>query len=77
VVIWNVFPHFGILFQEKSGNPGLEWTSTWERPVLFLEFFSSFLVIKAVFVGAVKLFRACEDVAWPEDSRNTGKNFRW
>jgi hypothetical protein len=28
VVIWNVFPHFGFLFQEKSGNPGLEWTST-------------------------------------------------
>jgi hypothetical protein len=22
VVIWYIFPHFGILYQEKSGNPG-------------------------------------------------------
>jgi hypothetical protein len=22
VVIWYIFPHFGILHQEKSGNPG-------------------------------------------------------
>jgi hypothetical protein len=21
VVIWHIFPHFGILYQEKSGNP--------------------------------------------------------
>jgi hypothetical protein len=21
-VIWYIFPHFGILYQEKSGNPG-------------------------------------------------------
>jgi hypothetical protein len=23
VVIWYIFPRFGILYQEKSGNPGL------------------------------------------------------
>jgi hypothetical protein len=23
VVIWYIFPHFGILFQEKSGNPAV------------------------------------------------------
>jgi hypothetical protein len=23
VVIWYTFPHFGILYQQKSGNPGL------------------------------------------------------
>jgi hypothetical protein len=23
VVIWNIFPRFGMLCQEKSGNPGL------------------------------------------------------
>jgi hypothetical protein len=22
VAIWHIFPHFGILYQEKSGNPG-------------------------------------------------------
>jgi hypothetical protein len=22
LVIWYIFPHFGILYQEKSGNPG-------------------------------------------------------
>jgi hypothetical protein len=24
VVIWYIFPRFGILYQEKSGNPGTE-----------------------------------------------------
>jgi hypothetical protein len=24
VVIWYIFPHFGILYQEKSGNPALD-----------------------------------------------------
>jgi hypothetical protein len=24
VVIWYIFPHFGIVCQEKSGNPGFE-----------------------------------------------------
>jgi hypothetical protein len=24
VAIWYIFPHFGILCQEKSGNPGLK-----------------------------------------------------
>jgi hypothetical protein len=24
VVIWYIFSHFGILYQEKSGNPGLQ-----------------------------------------------------
>jgi hypothetical protein len=22
LVIWYIFPHFGVLYQEKSGNPG-------------------------------------------------------
>jgi hypothetical protein len=22
VVIWYIFPHFGMLYQDKSGNPG-------------------------------------------------------
>jgi hypothetical protein len=22
LVIWYIFPHFGMLYQEKSGNPG-------------------------------------------------------
>jgi hypothetical protein len=24
LVIWNIYPRFGILYQEKSGNTGLE-----------------------------------------------------
>jgi hypothetical protein len=24
VVIWYIFPHFGILYQDKSGNPGVK-----------------------------------------------------
>jgi hypothetical protein len=24
VVIWYIFPRFGILYQEKSGNPGCD-----------------------------------------------------
>jgi hypothetical protein len=30
VVIWYIFPRFGILHQEKSGNPAhdLKWTAT-------------------------------------------------
>jgi hypothetical protein len=33
VVIWYIFPHFGILDQEKSGNPGCQvkkWDSHYE-----------------------------------------------
>jgi hypothetical protein len=26
VAIWYIFPRFGILCQEKSGNPGPEWS---------------------------------------------------
>jgi hypothetical protein len=25
VAIWYIFPRFGTLCQEKSGNPGLDW----------------------------------------------------
>jgi hypothetical protein len=27
VVIWYIFPNFGILYQEKSGNPGCDCSS--------------------------------------------------
>jgi hypothetical protein len=27
VLIWYIFPCFGTLCQEKSGNPGAEWTN--------------------------------------------------
>jgi hypothetical protein len=27
VVIWNIFPRFGLLFREKSGNPALDQPS--------------------------------------------------
>jgi hypothetical protein len=25
LVIWHIFPHFGILRKEKSGNPAFDW----------------------------------------------------
>jgi hypothetical protein len=34
VVIWYIFPRFGILYQEKSGNPGLMKPA--QRPVLYV-----------------------------------------
>jgi hypothetical protein len=27
VVIWYIFSRFGVLYQEKSGNPGLVWNA--------------------------------------------------
>jgi hypothetical protein len=28
VVIWYIFPHFGILYKEKSGNPAFDGSSS-------------------------------------------------
>jgi hypothetical protein len=47
VVIWYIFTHFGKLFQEKSGNPGVKhWTVVF---VLALSFFKYFCWVADVF----------------------------
>jgi hypothetical protein len=35
VVIWNIFPRFGILCQEKSGNPAMQRTNACDARCTF------------------------------------------
>jgi hypothetical protein len=40
VVIWYISPRFGILYQEKSGNPGVyyRWVGLWPKLGFFIDF---------------------------------------
>jgi hypothetical protein len=45
VVIWYIFPRFGILDQEKSGNPGSSWYESIDD-ILTMDSFTTVSVIK-------------------------------
>jgi hypothetical protein len=48
VVIWYIFPHFGMLYQEKSGSPG----RVEERKKLKLNSVKPFIINRAVKIRA-------------------------
>jgi hypothetical protein len=44
VVIWYMFSHFGILYQEKSGNRALKKTNVWSHFVTRIDAFCFFFL---------------------------------
>jgi hypothetical protein len=55
VIIWYIFPRFGMLYQEKSGNSALNYQSVVHRAHLSPRIFSS--AVKNPFFKVINIFR--------------------